>query len=231
MRRAIISIAKGQRRYLENQTRLMDSLRRLGEEAFIAYWQECLPVGSPPHEETPYAFKAFALQEMMDQGYDTMLWTDCSVVPVRPLDALWELIETQGYWLSENLPHGTVSAESWNCSQWTCDSALPLLGSREWLSQVPHVITSAFGLCMNYGSARQFQAEFLRMAKDGRAFRGPWSNEHGEASSDSRVLGHRHDQTVASVLAYHLGMKLTRPPQWIVDGVQPTEETVIELCR
>jgi hypothetical protein len=209
----------------------MNALKQMGEEAFFAYWRECLPVGCPSHEEIPYAFKACALQEMIELGYDTLLWIDSSIIPVRPLGSLWELIERQGYWFSENPPYGMAPARSYDCGQWTCDSALPILGLREELFKVPQVIGTAFGLCLEHSIAQKFQIELLRMAKDGRAFCGPWSNENGQASADKRVLGHRHDQTVMSVLAYRLGMELTKPPQWIVDGVTPTEETFLQICR
>ena len=196
----------------------------------IIAWRNSFPPGSPSQDETPFGFKAFALAATA-QTCETLLWCDASIVPLRPLAPLWDLIETQGYWLSANLPHGET-ARAWTCGEWTADSALEPLGiTREEAFQIPHIIGTAFGLDLRHEIARAFLAEYLRLAQDGTAFRGPWNNVGLRASQDPRVLGHRHDQTAASVIAWRLGMRLTTPPAWIVDGIPPTEETVLEIRR
>jgi hypothetical protein len=216
--RAVVNVSTGEF-YLSQQERL----QRLIPNEQLMFWRE-FPAGWPTHGETPYAFKAFAIREAEEKGFGTILWMDSSVVPLRPLEPLWNLIERQGYWFSNNPPH--------NCGEWTCDSALAPLGiTREEAFGIPHVIATAFGLDFGHAVAREFFNRFLESAVRGSAFRGPWNNDDGAASKDPRVRGHRHDQTVASILAYRLGMKLTQPPRWIVDGSFGTEETVLSIHR
>lgn len=206
---------------------------RLGcDDGTLLTWCDRFPPASPPHSEVPYAFKAYAIQAAFERGYREVLWVDSSIVPIRPLEPLWKLIEQQGYWFSENLPQGQLNVAPWNCGQWCADSALQPLGiTREEAFQIPHVIGTAFGLNFNHQVARHFFEEFLRLAQERTTFQGPWRNDDLEASKDARVLGHRHDQTVLSVLAHRFRMGLTKPPIWIVDGVPSTADTVLEICR
>lgn len=217
--RCIVNVATGPR-YVDMQKRL---IANFGKEMAIT-WTDSLPYGCTTHELTPYAFKAHAVKYAITQGFDTVIWMDSSVVPVRPLDPLWELIESRGYWISNNPP--------FNCGQFTADSALGPLGiTREEAFAIPHVIGTAFGLDFRHDIAHRFFNELLWLADDGRAFRGPWTNHNGEASADPRVRGHRHDQTAMSVIAHRLGMQLTEPPKWIVDDAPATEETALIICR
>jgi hypothetical protein len=53
----------------------------------------------------------------------------------------------------------------------------------------------------------KFLDQWYAQAKDGRSFRGPWKNDVNQCSPDKRVLGHRHDQSVGSVIAWDIGMR------------------------
>jgi hypothetical protein len=227
--RAVVNVSFGQPRYMSNHARLQSTLVTFGET--LLSWCNTLPPQSPSHADTPFAFKAYALKQAAEQGFEVLLWADSSIVPLRPLNLLWKLIETQGYWFSENLPHGEESGTFSN-GQWTSDAALvPLHLTREESFTFPHVIATAFGLDLRHDIAWRFFAEYIRLAEQGTAFRGAGSNHDLSLSQDARVLGHRHDQTAASVLAWKLAMKLTTPPMWIVDGIPPTDDTILEIRR
>ena len=232
MKRIIVSVATG--RFTAAQDRLRQALSEVERGADLLFWRDSLPPGSPTHQDVPFGFKAFAMKHVLEKGYESALWLDSPIIPLRSLVPLWELIEAQGYWFSANPPYDNPAGLIWNCGQWTCDSALAPLGvTREELFPIPHVIGGAFGLKLGSLLGRAFFDRYLRLAEDGTAFRGPIANNNGEASPDPRVLGHRHDQTVASVLAHRLGMKLTQPPKWVVDGTRAsvTEETVLWVDR
>jgi hypothetical protein len=218
--RVIVNVATG--RYRALQDRLANAV--IHEPAYKRWWGYHLPPGSPTHEDVPYAFKIYAIKNMMEEGIPAIMWMDSSIVPQAPLNPLWELIERQGYWFSANPP--------WDCGQFTCDAALPALGiSREEAFNIPHVMATAFGLDFRHDITREFYTEYMRLVNEKTAFRGAWNNRNKAASSDPRVLGHRHDQTVASVLAWRLGMTLTTPPEFIVDGGKPTDRTILEIHR
>jgi len=217
--RMIASLATGQR-YNVLLDRLVGSTN--GEP--ISVWRDSYPDGSPTHQQIPYGFKAFILKGLSEK-YETLLWLDSSVVILKSLEPLWELIERQGYWFSSNQPH--------NCGEWTCDSALaPLEISREEAFGIPQVMGTAFGLSMKHELSHKLLSQYFELAQ-GQAFCGPWANDRGQASPDKRVKGHRHDQTVLSVLAKRAGMALSDPPIWIADAgcTKPTEETLLAIRR
>ena len=69
----------------------------------------------------------------------------------------------------------------------------------------------------NYHSIA-FLEQYFQLASDGVTFRGipldsphaiqkSWGNANQEMCADERVLGHRHDQTAASVISWKLGMR------------------------
>lgn len=213
MNRCIVNVSTG--RFLKGQNRLracefLDGTRQIhnGVNVFdggtaLMTWDK-LPPGSPSHEAVPFAFKAYAVKAAADAGYTTLIWADASIIPIAPLEPLWERIETKGYWFSKN---------GWKNGQWCTDAALEPLGiTREEAFEQEHIVGGAFGLDFRHQIARECFAEYFRLASETRAFCGPLKNDNGEASSDKRILGHRHDQTSLSAIAHRLGMELTDPP-------------------
>ena len=222
--RAIVSVGTGH--YGEKLDRLLSNI---GDAPSI-YWKE-LPQTWPTHHQVPYGFKAYAINSA-SYNASTILWCDSSIVPIKPLDSLFDLIEKQGYWFSENLPYGRLDLPAHNCGEWCADTALAPLGiEREEAFRIPQIIATSFGLDLSNPRIKEFFDQFMRLARDETAFKGPWRNDDGQASKDSRVKGHRHDQTVLSVLAWRYGMNLTTPPDWIVDGVLAGPNTVMEIHR
>src|SRR5262252_4800596 len=90
MKRCIVNVATTEQ-YRKGQDRLMQTSK---EQVWYS-----LPDGCPSHQETPYAFKAYAMMEASKQ-YDLLLWCDSSIVSVQSLKPLWDRIERDGYWMS-----------------------------------------------------------------------------------------------------------------------------------
>lgn len=251
-KRVVVNVATGAH-YLNGQNRLRIALGEL-KEAGLCY--AYIPAGWPQHRDTPYAFKACALQAAADRGHRTLLWADACIYPLRSLEPLWDRIERDGYWFGAN---GYTNAE------WTADSAYPYLfpdqfkmghstaSMREMNRNIPHVVATAFGISLDHDIGREFLAEYYRMANETSAFYGPWINSNhpdwlkqpgalkGGATPNGRVAqcgpvdvrGHRHDQTAASVLAWRAGMKLTNSPEIFAYGKvvgDATDERTILLA-
>lgn len=111
---------------------------------------------------------------------------------------------------------------------------------REYNKRIPHVVATSFGLNLRSDIGKAFLAEYFRLASETRAFCGPWRNLNNQACPTSHatvcgpadVLGHRHDQTAASVIAWRLGMKLCDPPEVFAYGKagEPTDERTILIA-
>lgn len=186
------------RSHIPGQDRLIAEFRRQDPNvAFMTWAEPMLPLGSPTHQEMPYAFKAWALKAAAAQ-HSVLLWLDACMVPgPRLLEDLWQKIEKEGIWFAQN---------GWKNSEWTCEAAYPLLGvTHEENDQIEHVVAGCFGLDMRSAIGQAFLSEYLRLAQNG-SFRGPSYGDKGTV--------HRQDQTAASVICHRLGVQLSAPPDW-----------------
>ena len=214
----MITVATGTR-FQHCAARLAATLEQLGEYLLIQWKSE--PKGTPPG--VPYAFKVTALEAAWKSGITRTLWLDSSIVPLRSLIPIWEHIEKNGYWFSEN--HHAKNGE-WTSDKsrhvtnadWTCEEAYPILGiTPDENSRIKHLVGTAFGLDMRNDNARGFLGDMRRMMLAG-AFNGPYET-------------HRHDQTVMSVIAHRRGMIPTVPPLFFTDGGHQTQETILVAER
>ena len=183
-RRCVVSLATDHRRFPEALARLRESLERHAPGVPVLAWEHGeLPPGSPVHEDVPFAFKPFALAEARRRGFDTLLWMDAACVAVRSLEPVFDRIESRGHVLFRN---GTRRV-----GEWAAPHALAALGvSREEAMEMPELNAAALGL----RSGHPFLDQWLEEARRGTAFRGDKSE-------------HRHDQSVAGVLAARLRMR------------------------
>ena len=183
----------------------LDRIReRLAETRFpgdFLTWDREYPIGSPRHEETRFAFKPFCFREARGRGYDLALWVDSSIVIELPLDPIFDVIESQGYY---------IVAENHSVGRFCRDEALePLDITREESFTMPSAWGSVIGLSLRDARSVRFLDQWAALATDGISFVGPkWSGVRGfppTASSDPRVQGHR-SQSAMSVVALRLGM-------------------------
>lgn len=195
--------------YTDGVNRLRKSLELVGYDGGLLTRSE-YPEGCPTEEEARKAYKPYLLKEAADQGYKQLLWVDSSVWAIRPLGKLFNLIRHIGW-------HFIIDV--WNTGQWSTDASLEALGvTREESWDIWHLESGVVGLSMDCEKSREFLDEWFRAANDGKSFPGPrWSPHqqnpgHGDVgfcSDDPRVLGHRADQTAASIISWKLGMSPT----------------------
>jgi hypothetical protein len=239
--RCIISLATDRGSYSSGLARLGRSLRRVGFKGEFCSWPPGnFPRGCPAHLEAPFAFKPFCFAEARADGQKMALWLDSSCLVIRSLDPIFEAIEANGYLLFKNGPNLV--------GEWASDLALSEFGlSREEALLIPEVNSAAVGLNISCPIGIEFLDSWLEAARKEIPFRGianklrDWNdyedvkwNRSGRVSADSRVHGHRHDQTVAGILAQRLGMELTPDliddyrRQWAVTPIRPTTRIVID---
>lgn len=216
--RAIVSVATGDRHRAN-----MERLRKQVEHDNVCIFFDRLPPGSPTHEEQPYAFKLFALRQAVRHGAKSVLWMDSSIVVLRPLEPLWNLLEQQGYWFSKNYDY--------NQGQFCNDEALAIMGvTREEAFSIPQVVGGCFGLSIESHYGREFGYRWDSLLQKG-AFRGDRGDLSGSGDM-TKFVGHRNDQSCASHVCHKLGMKLTEPPAWFAEqGYPTTEETILTVER
>jgi len=211
----VVSLAVGEPHFQRGVERLGETLRRVGFDGRFEAWRT-LPPGCPAHLDVPFAFKPYCLAEARAAGADRVLWLDSSCVAVKPLERMFAKIARDGYLLFRN----------WRfiAGEWAGDATLERFGiTRDEAMEIPEVNACALGLDFRHPTGLAFFEQWLDEARRATAFRGTnqpiadaedykavkW-NRRQRVSADPRVRGHRHDQTVAGLLAYRLGMRLTK---------------------
>jgi hypothetical protein len=170
-----------------------------------------MPQGCPAHLDQPYAFKIFAIREARARGFEQILWVDCRHGLVKPLDELWKIIETRGW-------YAPVQGDA-VLGNWCSDDALKVYEfDRKTAMSIPLVWGAIMGFDFTKSIARDLFADWEGMFKAG-AFKGAWVNKPhckvepwgsqlaGHVSSDPKVGGHRHDEAAYSAVLYYWGLK------------------------
>ncbi len=225
MSRIVVNVAIGSRwnqNYPIGQARLRTALGPEGENFdALLFYTNGYPGGSPRHQDVPFAFKAYALKEASALG-NLLLWCDSCIVPIRPLQPIWQWASKYGVWLGKN---------GWKNSDWTADSAYPDLfehvdsvTARVVNANIQHVVATAFAIDTAHVDGRAFLAEYFRLASETRAFCGPVKDPRTKGPVPG--ITHRHDQTAASVIAWRLGIPLDSSGMFAYKGGE-TAETIL----
>lgn len=200
----------------------------------VAAWVNCIPFGAPGtviedgYDYTAYCAKPFALLSALMAGFDIAILLDAAFYPIRPIHPLVEHICQTGYYLCKN---GNLVGE------WSSDRCLERMGvTRETAMQMEEVSSYCVGLNFSDGRCHELLHRWCGFAADRLTIPGPHTNgfdslrerNPGHCSYDPRVKGHRHDQTVLSILAHKMGMNiLTERPKFTAYLGSETAETVL----
>lgn len=219
MKRVAVNVSTGFT-YRALQGRLNQKLQEFGN-CEVKLWSEPLPKHWTPHSEVPYRFKAHALASV--QG-DLVLWLDSAILPLQSLEPVWRHLDEQMVFIPANPGMSNYD--------WTAISAyedlfpdMPLEEATKLNRQIPHCSSAAFGCNLKSEIGKAVFDEFCRLAVRTNVFQGPWANANGPdcerytaehlrhlyttaPCGPPEVRGHRHDQTVLSVIAWRFGIPL-----------------------
>lgn len=191
--------------FVRGVERLEKSLRDVGWPGAVMTWKDSYPLDSPSQEEVDHGFKAYAMLAAQKAGYSTVMWLDASVMAVADPTPLFERAEAD--------PLGLFFVQNgMNAGQWSSDASLRVFGlSREQALEIKEVATGFVCLDLRKAFAEEVLLQWHSYTLDGGvAYNGADSNMDGSVSSDPRVKGHRHDQTVMAFLLGSLGVRAAR---------------------
>lgn len=213
----VINAVVGDGWYEKGQERLVRSLIYHGFTGDILTWKQEFPMKG--YDETnPYNIKAAAFEYAIEQGYTDILWLDASVWAIGYLMPVFDCILDDGYYM---WPSGYDAAQT--CS----DKCLAYFGiDRDEAEKIKDCSSSMLGVNVGHPVGGEFIRRFIQACKDGVA---AGSRHHDNQSEDKRFMFHRQDQSVATVIAGQLGMKLTPSGvfSWIYDKEGEVPETVL----
>lgn len=229
MNNCIISIGVG-KWYPQGIDRLNRSLDLVGYSG-RRFLLKNYPAFCPTTDEVRCGFKPFTMNYFVvgnnacseGEFNGNILWVDSSFWAIRDPQPIFDIIQRDGYYLMRG---------GWSVGQWCADIALdPLQITREEAFKIPDIVGGCIGLNMSHEPARSFLYEWLEYAMDGVTFHQPRWIKDGFVSDDERVLGHRSDQTVASVLAHRRGWKLQERAHVTFDWMKEPKKTICFIAR
>jgi hypothetical protein len=211
--------------YPKGVSRLYQSLTLHGYTGDKAFYSNELPPGSPPHYDVPYAFKLHAIKCAFDSGNDVVLWADASMYAIAPVTPILEAVEKHGYILFRG---GANTA-----AMWTHDACLSYYRtSRDAAEKIPQVVGGLVGFSKAHAlGASVFEEWYDECKTHPGLFRGPHTNDMGECSKDPHCRGHRHDQSVLSLIAHKHQLRLTLPPKLYTWNVDETSSDTVFVNR
>jgi hypothetical protein len=206
------------------QERLQKSLKQYSYQGDVLLFNEFGQVGSKVHLEVPYQFKVYAIEKARQMGYDIVLYCDASLYPIREVMPVINHIIDKGY---------LMEYCGFSVGQFSTDLCLQQFNlTRDEALNIPLHSAGFTGLNFQNELATKFFDKWLQSAQEEITFKGDWNNNSKQCSQDDRCLGHRHDQTTASIISYQLGIERTNPyfMQYAYDGVETKESTIFN-CR
>jgi hypothetical protein len=207
--------------------RLRQSLIKVGFEGdFILFTENNLI--APKHKDQHYAFKPHAINELKSK-YDIVIWADSILVAEKPLNDFISHIEKNGYAFFDNI--------GFNIGQYTSDKCLQNLEmEREDSFNHSMIMACLMGFNFKNEKACKLFEQYYNALNLKGCYEGDWSNEGLQVSEDMRVKGHRHDQSVMSIILAKEGIKPLHPHSTFFayygnPGHEPVSESVCFLSK
>jgi hypothetical protein len=218
MKHCIVNFANGY--FKKGQDRLVKSLQENNYQGDIICFNEYEQVGSCSHQEVPYQFKVYAIEKARQMGYDIILYCDASLFAVQDVMPVINYIIKNGH---------LMELCGFNAGQYCSDNCLNEFGiARDDAFDIQLFSAGFTGLNLQNKLSQLFFERWLYFASKKTTFMGDWNNNQKQCSQDVRCLGHRHDQSVASILSHTFGLKKIAPTfmQYIYTGTKIKDETI-----
>lgn len=218
--------------YPRGVARLIDTMAQFAPGYAIQAHVNTLPFGAPSnvvdegYDYTAYCAKPFALMAARNAGADIGILVDAAFYSIRDIGPLVDHIAQTGYFLCRN---------GYSVGEWSSDRCLERMGvERKEAWEMEEISSYCVGLNFSDGRCTELLHRWCGCAADRLTFCGPHTStmhegrNRGHVSTDSRVRGHRHDQTSLSILAHRLGMReLVNRPRFTAYRGYESQETVL----
>ena len=209
MKKVVVSFADGCGNYAKAMMRLEQSLKAVNfgsEFEIFKGVNDYSHINSPHHKGSnsiPYAFKGLSIKKAVEEGADLLLWCDSVVYATKDITPIFNHIEKHGYLFFDNI--------GYSIGDYTSDKCLEYFGmSREEAFNSKMLMSCVQGFNLHDANALAFLNRYYNDEVIRECYPGDWTNQDLQVSNDMRCFGHRHDQSVASVLVKQMGLEITR---------------------
>lgn len=91
-----VSVAFGDKRYIEQQARLKHSIQMIYPYAPLFFWTDEMPPGARSMGDSLYGFKPHAVNYAVSQGYKKVMFFDPAIILMKPIDFYQEKVKEYG---------------------------------------------------------------------------------------------------------------------------------------
>jgi len=201
MNLSIINFSDG--KYIRGQERLCESLLLNGiKEQQMMFWDN-YPSHWPKESEVFKGFKPYAFKDAENAGFTAAIWVDANCICVKSIKKIEKNLEKDGVFV--------FSRYSETVGNWISDYSLSHLGiDRVHTHHMPELTTCVVGINFKHPAGRLLLEQWFLLAQKKEAYNGvpekytfsdTRNNDNKLLSPDSRVKGHRTDQSMVGVLA------------------------------
>lgn len=170
--------------------------------------------------KSPYEDKLAFIKQAKSDGHDMILWLDCSIQAIRPLDDIWKWIEEKGYYLY---------ASEYNCAQTCNDNALGIYGvTRDDAENITDVASNVVGINLRHPIGSAFFHKWTRSLKTTANLGEKWPTEKQRLREGQPPFQfHRQDQSTASLAAKDLELQRHNHFVYRLEGEGRMNDSVI----
>lgn len=93
---AFVSVAFGDKRYIEQQERLKHSILLIYPDAPLYFWTNEMPPGARSMSDSLYGFKPHAVAHALKQGHKKIMFFDPAIILMKPIDFYQEKVKEYG---------------------------------------------------------------------------------------------------------------------------------------
>lgn len=199
-----VSVAFGDRRYIEQQKILKESILKIYPDAPLYFWTDEMPPGSRPFHKSLYGFKPHAVKFARDAGYDKVVFFDPACI----------LMDRINYYDYLSIDHGVIAIQDDNKLNSFCyDRALKPFGLKRSQISKWHLVGGSF-YYFNFETTLAWNI-FEKWSECERL--GYFGSQEDQASG--KLHGHRSDEAIMSLALYTSGGRpLSEDTRYRCDG-------------
>ena len=203
MKVAVVTFANDVSRYEAGEQRLKKSLIEVGYTGDYFHFKNFQSINSPTQHQVPYAFKPYSIKKVKDMGYDIVIWIDSAVYPTKNFDHFIKHIEVTGHAFFDNIGFVIRDHTSDNCLEY-----FHMSDEESW--KHPMIMACLMGFDFRHKITNEIFDDYYVAANE-KAYGGDWVNNDLQVSKNSKVRGHRHDQSAMSIILAKRGIKPLHP--------------------
>ena len=212
--RVVLNVAVNQNPnapYVHWQGRLLKSLSLNGGKPPVLSWTNSYPFGSPTHNDNPYAFKLYAIDEARRLGFSTILWLDSGIYAIRNIDPLFVAVEDAGVYI--------VRDDS-SLSKFCSDETFKYFGMTREQAEGLHIACGAvIGLNFRKPVTLDFYNDWKKAYSNGLY--------RGTVSKHSGMEDHRGDESILGILMARYSLCWRTLKEHFSSDAPPHDNTIL----